>query len=351
MLLKCWRSQQFETDPKAHRRLLYLARMSNIPSKLFSVVRTPFSSPGTGKTVTIVEAIQQVLQANPQARILACAPSNSAADLIAVKLTGLGNEKLFRFYAPSRAKKAVPDELHPFMYENESGDFSHPSLPVLAQFKVIVCTCVSAAFASGVGMPRGHFTYIFVDEAGQATEPETMVSIKTMADRNTNIILSGDPKQLGPIIRSAVARELKLDVSYLERLMELEAYQPDIGHRISYVFPDFSDGSMNPIMIFRMVKLTKNYRSHRAILQFPNDRFYAGDLEQCGNPQVIDSFLGSPILVQPKFPTVFHAVIGEDMREASSPSFFNLEEVLVVKDYVERLRTDPRYLISTRFML
>jgi len=288
MFLKCWRSQQFETDPKARRRLLYSARMFNIPSKLFPVVRILFSSPGTGKTVTIVEAMQQVLQADPQACTLACAPNNSAADLIAIKLTGLGNEKLFRFYAPSRAKKAVPHELHPFMYENESGDFSHPSLPVLEQFKVIVCTCVSAALASGVGMPRGHFTHIFVDEAGQATEPEMMVPIKTMADQDTNIILSGDPKQLGPIIRSAVARELKLDVSYLERMMELEAYQPDVGQGISYVFPDFSsDGSLNAIMmIFRLVKLTKSYRSHQAILQFPNDRFYAGDLERCGNPEV-----------------------------------------------------------------
>jgi helicase MOV-10 len=281
---------------------------------------------------------------------MTCAPSNSAADLIAIMLSSLGKDKLFRFYAPSRPKVAVPQELHPFAYENESGYFSHPSLLVLEQYKVIVCTCVSAAFASGVGMTRGHFTHIFVDEAGQATEPETMVSIKTIADLATNVILSGDPKQLGPVIRSAVARELKLDISYLERLMDRETYQPDIGHGITYVFQACFEGihtSTNSIMISSVVKLTRNYRSHRAILQFPNDRFYGGDLEPCGNPDVINSFLRSPILEHPTFPIVFHAISGEDMREASSPSFFNLEEVLLVKDYVERLKSDSQYLICT----
>ena len=50
-----------------------------------------------------------------------------------------------------------------------------------------------------------------------------MVSIKMLADNSTNIILSGDPKQLGPIIRSGVARELGFETSYIERLMKIRA--------------------------------------------------------------------------------------------------------------------------------
>jgi helicase MOV-10 len=49
--------------------------------------------PGTGKTVTVVEAIRQVLKKNPNARVLACAPSNSAADIITERLADLGKEK------------------------------------------------------------------------------------------------------------------------------------------------------------------------------------------------------------------------------------------------------------------
>ena len=181
----------------------------------------------------------QILRRNPEARILACAPSNSAADLIASKLVDLGRENLFRFYAPTRAKDAVPDGLlsftHTFQATDGHSHFSHPPLATMRRYRVVVCTCVSASMASGIGLPRGHFSHIFVDEAGQATEPEVMIAIKTMADLHTNVVLSGDPKQLGPIIRSAVARDLKLDISYLERLMERDVYQTRAGDGITYV--------------------------------------------------------------------------------------------------------------------
>lgn len=185
--------------------------------------------------MTVVEAIRQLLRRDPTIRILACAPSNSAADLLAERLMDLGHEKIFRYYAVSRPRNAVPDQLIPFTYINDSGYFAVPDLSTLKNYRVIISTCGSSSFAYGVGLPPGHFNHIFVDEAGQATEAEIMTAVRPMANATTNVVLSGDPKQLGPIIRSSAARDLGLGVSYLERLMEREAYTRPTARGIAYV--------------------------------------------------------------------------------------------------------------------
>ncbi|PCH44786.1 nucleoside triphosphate hydrolase protein [Wolfiporia cocos MD-104 SS10] len=281
-----------------------------------------YGPPGTGKTVTIVEAIRQILSRDPDARILACAPSNSAADEIARRLTDIDTDTMFRFNAVSRDRSHVHAEVLPYTYTNVRGDFSVPELEKLLKFSLIISTCGSASFAFGIGVPPGHFGHIFVDEAGQATEAEAMTAIKPLAVPTTKIVLSGDPKQLGPIIKSSIARELNFGKSYLERLMEMELYNGANARGIS------------------MMKLVQSFRSHEAILNYPNEQFYQNELIACGNPSIINSLLGSPQLVSPKFPVVFHAVAGRDEREASSPSYFNVDEISLVKEYVTNLKAD-----------
>lgn len=93
-----------------------------------------------------------------------------------------------------------------------------------------------------------------------------------------------------------------------------------------------------------VVKLVQNFRSHEDILLFPNERFYNGDLEACGDPRDVEHFLGSDLLINKRFPIIFHGINGKDDREASSPSFFNIDEALEVKAYVTTLK--QRYRIS-----
>lgn len=65
-----------------------------------------------GKTVTVVEAIKQIEKFQTCCHILACAPSNSAADLLCTKiLEHVDRHKVYRMYATSRDPKLVPDHL------------------------------------------------------------------------------------------------------------------------------------------------------------------------------------------------------------------------------------------------
>jgi helicase MOV-10 len=87
----------------------------------------------------------------------------------------------------------------------------------------------------------------------------------------------------------------------------------------------------------RIVKLVKNFRNHPAILQFSNAMFYNGELKPCGDPALTHSLQRSDALVSRNFPLVFHGIVGKDEREASSPSFFNIDEATLVKKYCQEL--------------
>jgi helicase MOV-10 len=99
------------------------------------------------------------------------------------------------------------------------------------------------------------------------------------------------------------------------------------------------------IFLDRIVKLVKNYRSHPRILDFPNREFYRGDLVACGG-NVINTYKNWEHLPKNGFPVIFHAVAGEDMREASSPSYFNVDEITQVKLYVKLLLSDTNIRIG-----
>ena len=185
----------------------------------------------------MIEAICQLLRRNQSGpRLLACAPSNSASDLLAERLQqhGITHSEMFRLNAPSRQVNSLAESLKQCS-RIDQGQFVVPKLQELVNFRIIITTCISAFVLYSLGMKAGHFTHIFIDEAGQALEPEVMVPIRTLAGKKTNIVLSGDPKQLGPIVCSNVAAELGCKISYLDRLMRRDVYQLDLWAGRTYV--------------------------------------------------------------------------------------------------------------------
>ncbi|XP_008411964.1 putative helicase mov-10-B.1 [Poecilia reticulata] len=309
---------QLEKNPEQYQAVQHIVAGSSRPAPYLV-----FGPPGTGKTVTLVEAIKQIEKTQTFCHILACAPSNSAADLLCSKIrVHVDEHKVYRVYASSRDPKLVPEHLKGC--SNLLGDsYIFPAKEELMEFKIIVTTLLTAGrFVSGDIRP-GHFTHIFVDEAGHAVETECLVPLAGLLNSETGqLVLAGDPKQLGPILRSPFALKYEMGMSLLERLMTN--------------FPLYlkNDGVYDNCYV---TKLLRNYRSHPAILKIPNELFYEGELQACAEEYSRNFYCRWEHLPKPGFPVIFHGVAGIDTRESTSPSFFNVAEVEVLMDYVRKL--------------
>ena len=77
------------------------------------------------------------------------------------------------------------------------------------------------------------WTFLLIDEAAQATEPEVLVPLSVVLSNTAidtanypppQVVICGDMKQLGPSIISVEARAKDLDCSLLGRLFERDIY-------------------------------------------------------------------------------------------------------------------------------
>lgn len=291
-----------------------------------------FGPPGTGKTVTLVEALKQICHIIPSSHILVLAPSNSASDLLAERLLEhLMPSQIFRMYATSVNPNKVSKKLMKCCnYKPNDRSFFFPACEKLQKYKVIVSTLATSGKLVSAKMPLNHFTHVFVDEAGHSLEPECLIPVVGLmspwepSQRGTggHLVLAGDPLQLGPVIRSKLARSYGFGVSLLERLMELPPYQR------------LENGHYNPQML---TKLLKNFRSHADILEIPNHMFYEEELQVYADDRIASCMLQWEGLPRKGVPLLFHGVCGRDLRESSNPSYYNPEEAKVVVDYATTL--------------
>uniref|UniRef100_H3BES1 RNA helicase n=1 Tax=Latimeria chalumnae TaxID=7897 RepID=H3BES1_LATCH len=291
-----------------------------------------FGPPGTGKTVTMVEAIKQVLRYIPNCHVLACAPSNSAADLLSQRLSK-HESNIYRMNAYSRDWKMMPsDVVVSTMTEDAGGGYLYICRQQQLQVVILIGTLLTAGRLVSAVVPQGHFSHVFIDEAGHAVEPECVVALagllSVMDPKNNKaggqLVLAGDPEQLGPILRSRLAIKYGLDTSLLERLMtDNSLYQKDVQTE-----------RYNPQFV---TKLLRNYRSHPAILKMPNELFYERELQEFAEKMISHSYCNWEYLQKKNFPIIFHGVLGEDQREGNSPSFFNIQEIEIVLSYLRKL--------------
>jgi len=311
--------------------------------------------PGTGKTTSLAHSIVAILRgpceegAEGDTCVLAATPSNAAADVLCSALARLGVSKteMLRFNAQTRNVLEIPEVLVPFCNELEQipadfdlanartgasrcmaaqarSHFKTPDLTQLRSFRVVVCTCSTSSYIVSrlVFSQSGWFSHVFVDEAAEALEPEALMalcSLRPKANGSALAVLAGDFKQLGPIVRSQVAREAGLNVSLLDRL----AAAVEVG----------TPGVFG-------VQLVETYRSHPSILRLYNDTCYAGQLRPSSS-EISRDLESWPGCMQDsngcRHPVVFHHLEGRQAQDKDSPSWYNLDEAEVVKAYVMSL--------------
>lgn len=289
-----------------------------------------FGPPGTGKTVTLVEAMKQICTLIPSSRLLVVAPSNSASDLLAERLVDhLTASKILRLYSSSVLPEKMSKKLTRCSnYIAGRGEFRHYNASDYKMYKVIVTTLVTSAKLVSAGFPINCFTHVIVDEAGHSLEPEALIPLVGLLSPwkpdqegpGGHVILAGDPMQLGPVIRNRLCLSYNLGVSLLERLITMPPYQ--------------RSGQANTHMT---TKLLRNFRSHPDILKVPNEMFYSSELQASANEMISHSMLRWEELPQKGVPLLFHGVLGKDERECNNPSYFNPDEIRIVLGYVVSL--------------
>ncbi|XP_050212375.2 uncharacterized ATP-dependent helicase C29A10.10c-like [Mercurialis annua] len=136
------------------------------------------------------------------------------------------------------------------------------------------------------------FDAVVIDEAAQALEPATLIPMQLLKRDGPKCIMVGDPKQLPATVLSKVASKFLYGRSMFERLQRA-------GHPVTL--------------------LTKQYRMHPEISQFPSLRFYNGKLQNGENMSTkIAPFHESDGLGPYLF---FDVVEGKELRGNSSGGF------------------------------
>jgi helicase MOV-10 len=108
-------------------------------------------------------------------RILVCAPSNTAADLLLQRLapTITSTTEMFRLNSFQRDKMLSPDLERYSQYDRERNGYVVPAKMELEKYPVIVATCIMAGKLINFGF-KDYFDAIIVDEAGHAVEAEVL---------------------------------------------------------------------------------------------------------------------------------------------------------------------------------
>ena len=299
--------------------------------------------PGTGKTTTLIAAIEQAVIA--QQRILVCAPSNAAVDLLVEKLVDRGiatlrlghparvEEKILNqtldaklaFHDSYRDLKKLRKETESYLqlakqYKRNFGPEERAQRKLMYQevsrireaaeqleeyirtdiyqkTQVFASTLVGAGSNYLKGMV---FDLVFIDEAAQGLEAATWIPIL----KAKKVVFAGDHCQLPPTIKSQEAARQGLSITLFEKIIQRHPAAAQM--------------------------LQVQYRMPEVVMGFSNGQFYGGQLEAAEN--TIHHAFGEEEAVLEWVDTAGSGY--SEQSEAESLSTFNPEEAKFACQYL-----------------
>ncbi|MBK7523405.1 MAG: AAA family ATPase [Saprospiraceae bacterium] len=310
-----------------------------LSSRYLSIIHGP---PGTGKTTTLVALTKTILQ--KEKKILVCASSNNAVDLLASRLhleglrvLRIGNvtrihddlvdltlieklrnhadwntikkikiqaDQILRTASKYKRSFTPEDKAERKRLKKESYDLrswsreleDRLSDEILSNTQVIATTLISASHPQ---IQKMVFETVIIDEASQALEAECWNAIL----KGKRVILAGDHLQLPPTVKSQEAMQKGFDKTILD-----------------FMTDKIEESSL----------LTVQYRMNDTILGFSNRQFYKGMLESFPTNKNIS-------LPNDDLPLVFIDTAGCGFDEILNPkqkSYKNEGEYFILREYI-----------------
>ena len=250
--------------------------------------------PGTGKTITCIEIIceyirlQRLKIQEERNKILVCAESNCAIDIIYSYLKNKNNISVYKY-----SSKDNSDSFYRIIKSN------------IISSEVIICTNVGS---SNEFLKTISFPFVIIDECSQATELSTLIPLLHHCEQ---LVLIGDHKQLPPTVISNEANKLGLNKSLFERLYEFG---------------------------INSCQLEIQYRMHSSLFEFSSREFYDNKIiSGINNENRILTKINFP---NPNYNIMFINVNGNEQIESKNNSCFNDMEVNKVINIVQKIKND-----------
>ena len=250
--------------------------------------------PGTGKTITCIEIIceyirlQRLKIQEKRNKILVCAESNCAIDIIYSYLKNKNNISVYKY-----SSKDNSDSFYRIIKSN------------IISSEVIICTNVGS---SNEFLKTISFPFVIIDECSQATELSTLIPLLHHCEQ---LVLIGDHKQLPPTVISNEANKLGLNKSLFERLYEFG---------------------------INSCQLEIQYRMHSSLFEFSSREFYDNKIiSGINNENRILTKINFP---NPNYNIMFINVNGNEQIESKNNSCFNDMEVNKVINIVQKIKND-----------